>query len=104
MKIAEGQQRPAVVDAEKATRLAFQELHTAEKAHMKIGDQSISIWTNPSMVRSARVIPEGELVLLPTVPLAHIVSKSSKDGSYQKIREDPNQSVSYVDAWEPEDS
>ena len=86
--IAGSQQRPKSINTDKARCTAFQELCKVDKAHTKT-KQGIAIWTNPAMVRSTQVIPEGELVLIPTVPLAHIVAKNNKEGTLQKILEDP---------------
>ena len=70
--------------------MAYQELLKADKASMKGGDQGITFWANPSMIRSARLIPEGELTLLPMAPLADIIAKNNKENSLQQIYEDPS--------------
>jgi len=89
-QIAECQLRPNSLDIDRLKCTAFQELLKADKAASKdVRNQGIAIWTNPSMVRSTREIPEGELILFPTVPLAHIASRNNKEGSLQQIHEDP---------------
>jgi hypothetical protein len=90
--ISEGQNRPMTVDVDKVRASAYHELLKADKATTKDwSKQGLAIWTNPHMVRSTRAIPAGELVLLPMVPLAHIIATKPKAGSptQQQICTDP---------------
>ena len=90
--IRESQNRPMTVDVDKLRANAYLELLKADKATTKDwSKQGLAIWTNPHMVRSTRAIPAGELVLLPMVPLAHIVATKPKAGGFiqQQICTDP---------------
>ena len=85
--IATGQNRPESINTDKMKCNAWMELIKADKAYTK-ADQGIEVWSHPLTVRSRMAIPEGQLVLVPLVPLAHIVIKSNR--GYQEIHEDPS--------------
>ncbi len=102
-QIASSQLRPDTVEVDKVRAMAYQELLRADKASMKGGDQGITFWANPSMIRSARLIPEGELTLLPMAPLAHIFFKNNKENILQQICEDPSLYILPVQKLKEED-
>ena len=70
---------------------------------MKGGDQGITFWAYPSTLRSARLIPEGELTLLPMAHLAHITVKNNKENSLQQIYEDTSLYILPVQKLKEED-